>query len=142
MLYPTDTEGKAEDVALLKKAEHIGVNVSDMDRSIAWYTEVLGLTLRKRVKLGESTELAFLPLGDTELELVWKAGQAVEQKREGVVNHLAFTVEDVGATLEHLRQHGVELRNEVPIEVPPLSARIAFFYGPDGEKFELFAPVN
>lgn len=129
-------------MTLLKRVEHIGISVSDMDRSIAWYTEVLGLSLRKRVKLNETTELAFLPLGDTEIELVWKSGQAPEPKREGVVNHLAFTVADVGAALEHLRRHGVELIHQEPVYLGALGAKIAFFYGPDGEKLELFAAVG
>lgn len=123
---------------MLRKAEHIGINVSDMDRSIKWYTEVLGLTLRSRVRLNDTVELAFLPLGDTELELVWRQGQVVDGS-EGVVNHLAFTVDDVAAVLAHLRTHGVKLLNEEPVHIPALGARIAFFHGPDGEKLELFA---
>ncbi len=126
---------------MLKKAEHIGINVSNMERSLKFYTEVLGLKVRSRVRLSEETELAFLPLGtETELELVCHATRPPEPKREGVVNHLAFTVDDVAAALDHLRRHGVELINQEARTVPALHATIAFFYGPDGEKFELFAP--
>lgn len=124
---------------MLRKAEHIGIEVSDMERSIKWYTEVLGLTLRRRVRTSEVTELAFLPIGDTEIELICRSGEYA-YAREGIVNHLAFTVENVGAVLEHLRQHGVELIHEQPVYAERLGSRIAFFRGPDGEKLELFEP--
>jgi lactoylglutathione lyase len=129
-------------ISVLKKAEHVGIRVSDMDRSIAWYTQVLGLTLRKRVRMNEETELAFLPIGEVELELIFKTNQPPEPKREGVVHHLAFTVDDVAEALSRLREHGVELINEEPIYREKLSAQIAFFYGPDGERLELFAPMK
>ncbi len=124
---------------MLKKVEHVGIQVRDLDRSIKFYTEVLGLTLRKRVRLNETTELAFLPLGESELELICKSTEYTFA-REGIVNHLTFTVDDVAAILEHLRKHNVELINQQPSYVERLSTTIAFFWGPDGEKLELFQP--
>ncbi|MDB4894934.1 MAG: glyoxalase [Firmicutes bacterium] len=123
---------------LLRKVEHIGINVSDMDRSIKFYTEVLGLNLRTRVRLSEQSELAFLAIGDAELELV-ATGGAIEHARQGVVNHLAFTVDDVSTVLAHLKKHAVHLLNDEPIVIEPLGVKIAFFHGPDGEKLELFS---
>lgn len=122
---------------MLQKVEHIGIIVSDLDRSIAFYTTVLGLPLRKRVRLNETTELAFLTVGDSEIELIHK-NPPVDAPLDGVVNHVAFTVADVAGTLAHLRRHGVALLNEAPVELGPLGARAAFFRGPDGEKLELF----
>lgn len=122
---------------LLKKVEHIGIMVSDLERSIKWYTDVLGLSLRRRVRLGDTVELAFLTLGGTaEIELVWRAGAA--RAGDGQVSHLAFTVDDVAAAMEHLRSRGVELLSDAPGDRPELGARIAFFRGPDGEMLELF----
>jgi hypothetical protein len=43
--------------------------------------------------------------------------------------------------LERLRKHGVELIHEQPLSVEKLGTRIAFFWGPDGEKLELFEPT-
>jgi lactoylglutathione lyase len=127
---------------MLRKAEHIGIMVTDMDRSIDFYTRVLGLRLRKRVRMSDVTELAFLPIGDTgtEVELICKQGAT--HPRDGVVNHLCFMVDDVAAVLAHLRQHNVELLNDEPIVAENLGGRIAFFRGPDGEKLELFAPFG
>ncbi|MDI7276317.1 MAG: VOC family protein [Anaerolineae bacterium] len=122
---------------MLRKVEHAGIHVRDLDRSIRFYTEVLGLRLRKRVRLNETTELAFLPLGESEIELICKSGEYTFA-REGIVNHLAFRVDDVAGMLDHLRRHEVELIHEQPVSPENLGARIAFFRGPDGEKLELF----
>lgn len=124
---------------MLRKIEHVGIQVRNLDRSIGFYTEVLGLTLRKRVRLNETTELAFLPLGDSEIELICKSTEYIFAK-EGIVNHLTFRVDDVAASLDHLRKHGVELIHQQPLFMEKLGTRIAFFWGPDGEKLELFAP--
>lgn len=123
---------------MLQKVEHIGIQVRDLDRSIRFYTETLGLPLRKRVRLNETTELAFLPLGESEIELICKSTEYTFAK-EGIVNHLTFTVDDVAGTLELLRKHGVELIHEQPLLLESVGARIAFFRGPDGEKLELFS---
>jgi lactoylglutathione lyase len=123
---------------MLQNVDHTGIIVTDMDRSLAWYTTVLGLKLRARVKLGETTELAFLTCGATELELVCRKGAPLPAK-EGRVNHLAFTVADVGQVLSHLRSHGVDLLDQEPRYLPALKSYIAFFNGPDGELFELVA---
>jgi lactoylglutathione lyase len=122
---------------MLHKIEHVGIQVRDLDRSIKFYTEVLGLTLRQRVRLNETTELAFLPLGESEIELICKSAEYTFA-REGIVNHLTFRVDDVAGILDHLRKHGVELIHQQPLALDMLGSRIAFFWGPDGEKLELF----
>jgi lactoylglutathione lyase len=126
---------------MLKQIEHVGIQVRDLDRSIRFYTEVLGLKLRRRVRLNETTELAFLPLGESEIELICKSTEYTFAK-EGIVNHLTFRVDDVAGTLEHLRKHGVELIHQQPLVLETLGSRIAFFWGPDGEKMELLAPTD
>ncbi len=125
---------------MLRKIEHVGIQVRDLDRSLKFYTDVLGLTLRRRVRLNDTTELAFLPLGDSEIELICKSTEYTFAK-EGIVHHLTFRVDDVAAALEHLRNNGVQLIHEQPLFLENLGTRIAFFWGPDGEKLELFAPV-
>ena len=122
---------------MLQKVEHVGIQVRDLDRSIKFYTEVLGLTLRRRLRLNETTELAFLPLGESEIELICRSTEFTFA-REGIVNHLTFRVDDVAGALNHLRQQGVELIHQQPLSLDKLDSRIAFFWGPDGEKLELF----
>ena len=126
--------GHVGGVALLRKAEHIGINVKDIERSIRFYGEVLGLALIERREF-RHLKLAFFKIGDTELELI--EGARGYEEADGVVNHLAFSVDNVDEVLDHLRRHGVELIDAEPREIWD-GCRIAFFRGPDGEKLELF----
>ena len=126
---------------MLRKIEHVGIQVRDLDRSIKFYTDVLGLAIRRRVRLNETTELAFLPVGDSEIELICKSTEYTFAK-EGIVHHLTFRVDDVAAVLDHLRHNGVQLIHEQPMFMENLGTRIAFFWGLDGEKLELFAPIS
>jgi lactoylglutathione lyase len=121
---------------MIRKVEHVAIQVRNLDRSIKFYTEVLGLPLRRRLRLNETTELAYLPLGDFEIELVCKSTEYIYAK-EGIVHHLGFVVDDVADMLDRLRKHGVELIHEQPVFLEKMDVHIAFFWGPDGEKLEL-----
>lgn len=113
---------------------HIGVMVSDLERSVVWYQRVLGLRLVERRQLGQ-TLIAFLAAGEGQalVELVQKSGSYA---RKGVVNHIAFSVPDLDAALARLRVEGVNLEGVEPIPIWD-GGRIAFFEGPDGELLEL-----
>lgn len=119
---------------MLNKLEHAGIMVADMDRAIRFYTQTLGLPLRERRTFG-TVDLAFLSVGDTEIELI--CGDADYVNRDGLVHHLAFTVTDLDSVIDTLRQRGVTFDTPEPTEVWN-GYRIIFFRGPDGEKLELF----
>lgn len=119
---------------MIVKAEHIGIMVNDLGRSVEFYRKVLGLSLIEKRDLPHA-KLAFLKVGDTELELI--EGAKGYEEADGIVNHLAFAVEDLDAVLAHLKQQEVSLIDESPREIWD-GCRIAFFRGPDGEKLELF----
>lgn len=124
---------------MIRKLEHIGVMVTDMDASIRFYTEVLRLQLVKRVQLRPGVELTFLSYQgqeSVELELITGDGSHAEQ---GKVNHIAFTVTDIEAEVERLKSLGVKLIDEQPKTILD-GIKIAFFYGPDGERLEFFQP--
>lgn len=125
---------------MFNKMEHIGVIVNDVDRSIQFYTNVIGMELKRREKLNEEVELAFLAFPGSEnieLELVGRGTNGLSD--QGIVNHIAFTVHNIEETLEHLKAHGVRLQDETPREILD-GMKIAFFFGPDGEKLELVQP--
>ncbi len=114
--------------------DHIGIKAYDMEKSIEFYTGVLGFTLVQRIKPGE-VELVFVKLGDMVVELV-----GVNDSKEfadGVVNHLSIRVSDIFAAVDHLSQHQVEFITPEPVAVG--NGRCNFFFrGPAGEKLELF----
>lgn len=113
------------------RIHHIGIMVSDIEHSIGWYQRVLGCRLADRRELG-TTKLAFMELAGSQIELIQKGGS---YPANGVVNHVAFQVDDLDAAMERLRAEGVSLGDA---RVIPIWAggRIFFFAGPDGEVLE------
>jgi len=118
------------------RMEHVGIMVKDMDESLNFYQNILGLELRSREWLNDKVELAFLFFPEqpsVEVELVY--GGPVEN--EGIVNHLAFRVENIEAELARFKEAGVKLVDEEPRSILHDTVKIAFFQGPNGEKLEL-----
>jgi lactoylglutathione lyase len=113
--------------------DHAGVHVTDLERSITFYTAVFGLSVCERLSLGDE-QLAFLEVGSAWLELMADNG---DSRLTGVVDHFAFEVDELDAWPDRLRQYGVRLLDEAPLDVPALGARILFCLGPDDERIEL-----
>jgi len=126
---------------MIVKLEHIGILAKNMDESIKFYSEILGMRLVERVWLNEKVELAFLSFPGQEsvqVELVGRDPSGVAE--EGIVNHLALTVSDIDAVISKLKQLGYDIPDEYPRTILD-GRKIAFFKGPSGEKLELFQPA-
>lgn len=116
--------------------EHTGIAVADLDRSIAFYCDLLGLTLRLR-----KPNAAFLeaPGGMLELFGTPGAGRAVDVPvGTAGIRHVTFAVDDVEATVALLEASGVEI-TERPRDAfnTELIRRVAFCRDPDGIQVEL-----
>lgn len=119
---------------------HTMLRVGDLDRSIAFYTNVLGMQLLRRndYPAGEFT-LAFIGYGDetenTVLELTYNWG--VDKYELGTAfGHIALEVPDVYAACEKMRAAG----GKIIREAGPMNAGttiIAFLEDPDGYQIEL-----
>ncbi|KZE69433.1 hypothetical protein AWM68_03985 [Fictibacillus phosphorivorans] len=116
--------------------EHTGIMVSNMDDSIAFYTEVLGLKLIDRFDhTSVPVELAFLGVNEKVLvELI--AGYTGEVTNEGKVHHIAFSVTNIEEKYEWLKEKGVGMKDKEITELP--NGKYFFFYGPDEESLEFF----
>jgi len=117
------------------KFEHIGIMVADMEASIKFYTEVMGLTLTDRQPRDNGVELVFLTLGDWELELI--GGVSGYLEGDAQLNHLAFTVENLEAAKKHVQSHVPDVEFTPDLQLWD-GLRCSFFRGPNGEKLELF----
>ncbi|WP_248928442.1 VOC family protein [Paenibacillus hamazuiensis] len=125
---------------MIHKLEHTGVFVNDMDASVKFYTEVLGMKLVKRGRLADGVELGFLAFPGSENVEIELIGRGSDDKPDnGKVAHIAFTVTDIEAELIRLKNLGVKMIDETPRVILD-GDKIGFFFGPDGERLELFEP--
>ncbi|OOE12257.1 VOC family protein [Fictibacillus arsenicus] len=116
--------------------EHTGIMVTNMEKSLSFYTEILGLKLLDRFDhTSVPVELVFLGLEEKVLvELI--AGYPEEVTNEGKVHHLAFSVTNIEEKFEILKGKGVQLKDNEITELP--NGKYFFFYGPDEESLEFF----
>ena len=120
------------------------LRVGDLQRSIAFYTEVLGMQLLRTTQRPEQQyDLAFLGYGrnpeHAEIELTYNHG--VDRYELGTAyGHIAIGVPDVAATCAAVRQKAAALGGAITREPGPVkggSTVIAFITDPDGYKIEL-----
>ena len=122
--------------------EHVGMTSGDLDRTIAFYRDLLGLKLVLRKPSGQG-EVAFLDAGGGMLEIFAQPGQTIERARdvpphEAGMRHLTFAFDSVDATIEKLEAAGVEvLEAPRPAFFTEMIARVAFVRDPDGIIVEL-----
>jgi len=115
------------------KVDHIGIAVKNLDESLKFYTEVLGLKCEATEVVEEQkVKVAFLPCGDSELELLESTasdgpiGKFIEKNGEGI-QHIALRVENIDSSLEYLKEKGMRLIDEKP-RYGAGGARIAFLH--------------
>lgn len=116
------------------------LRVKDLDASLAFYTEALGMRLlRKNDYPGGQFTLAFVGYGDEAdhavIELTHNWGKS-EYELGDAFGHVAIGVEDIYATCERLRGLGVKITRE-PGPMKHGSTVIAFVEDPNGYKVEL-----
>lgn len=112
---------------------HVGIVVSDIVRSADFYMNLIGCTHTETYE-SEDIILVYLMLSNQTLELIcYKNPQ--ERSNRGVVDHIAFEVEDIAIAIDRLRQAGIRFAFESPKRIH--NKQIVFFYGPDGERLEL-----
>lgn len=102
----------------IKKIDHIGIAVSDLESAKDFYTKALGLKVEREENL-EGMQIAFIPVGRVNLELIQSAtdegviAKFIARRGEGV-HHIAYEVDDVSSALEELKVQGVKLVDEAP----------------------------
>ncbi|MDP2041988.1 MAG: methylmalonyl-CoA epimerase [Algoriphagus sp.] len=104
----------------MRKIEHIGIAVADLEKSNELFTRLLGIKHYKTESVeGEGVETSFFQVGDTKVELLQASrpdspiAKYLEKKSEGV-HHIAFDVEDIHAEIKRLKEAGFEILNETP----------------------------
>ncbi|MFE6199305.1 VOC family protein [Streptomyces sp. NPDC057838] len=124
---------------------HVGVNVTDIERSLAFYRAVFDFDVLAEGK-EDDRRWAFLGRGDRLLVALWQQSTGVFPTDRPGLHHLSFqvdTVEEVKATEEVLRGLGTEFAYDgvVPHGENGTSGGI-FFTDPDGIRLEIYAPTG
>ncbi len=123
---------------------HTMIRVGNLQRSIDFYTQVLGMTLlRTTERPDQKYDLAFVGYGrnpeHAEIELTYNHG--VEKYELGnAFGHIAIGVPDVAGTCAAVRDKAAALGGAVTREAGPVkggTTMIAFITDPDGYKIEL-----
>lgn len=104
----------------IKRIHHVAVVVDDMDQALSFWQEGLGIALHElRDVPAESSQVAFLPLAGSEVELVRPTSDdsgiaKYLAKRGPGMHHICLEVDDMIGMLAGLRAKGVRLINEEP----------------------------
>ncbi len=120
----------------VKKLLHTRMRVSDMDQTIAFYTNILGLEVLERKTSPRGSHLAFLKVPNSEelIELTSFPPSGPVTVQEDLV-HLAFQVDNLDDTIASLNAQGVKITDG-----PTHSSsgnRFIFIDAPDGYEIEL-----
>lgn len=117
----------------MKKVDHIGIAVKNLDETIPYYTETLGLTLLKVEEVAsESVRVAFVDAGNVKLELLEPMSEQsaiysfIEKKGEGI-HHIAFGVEGIEERMGELRTKGIRILSDKP-KIGAGGAQVAFLH--------------
>lgn len=158
-----DSYREPETTSVFSRGEiEIGVVVSDLERSVQFYTEVLGMTktggfavdeeLSRKAGLTEGTpiQVTVLKLIDSPNSPSWKLmsfSDSPDQKPTNYINegrgvrYVTFFVNDLAMMVESLKKHNVKMLGETPIELPDGSMFI-LIQDPDGIFVELIGPTT
>jgi lactoylglutathione lyase len=122
---------------------HTSIRTSNMDRSIDFYTRLMGLKLLSRTEIPQNNaEIAFLqdPEGKgARLELTFyrKQKKFIQAEYENrVFDHIAFDIKNMEQTISTVRKEKVTITDE-PFKLGPKGPLIAFIEDPDGTLIEL-----
>ncbi|MFM8424772.1 MAG: methylmalonyl-CoA epimerase [Chloroflexota bacterium] len=104
----------------IKAINHVAVVVEDMEKSLAFWRDALGIKLHElRDVPAEKSQVAFLPLAGAEVELVMPttddSGIAKYLAKRGQgMHHLCLEVDDIEGMMAQLKAKNIRLINEVP----------------------------
>jgi methylmalonyl-CoA/ethylmalonyl-CoA epimerase len=105
---------------MLRKIEHLGIAVDNIEESLKMYETLLGTSCYKTESVeSEGVKTAFLQVGESKIELLEASNPSspiakfLEKKGPGI-HHIAFDVEDIEAEITRLSAEGFELIHTTP----------------------------
>ncbi len=138
----------------LLRLTHIGICVSDLERSLRYYRDLLGFAYEHELSVegepsdtllrlrGVNLRAVYLTRDGLRIELLYFASPPAPPARTRVMNergltHLSFRVADLDATLDALRAAGERVLEETVIRFPEVQSGAGMVVDPDGQLIEL-----
>ena len=103
----------------------ITLTVNNMEDSVKFYQEIVGLSISKRYPAGPGMEICFLGEGETKVELIYNPNQKAPGNVEGI--SLGFEIESVDEKIQFIKEKGLEVAGG-PFQPNP---HIKFFFVKD-----------
>ncbi|MCX7707322.1 MAG: methylmalonyl-CoA epimerase [Anaerolineae bacterium] len=104
----------------IKRIDHIAIVVENLERALGVYRDALGMTVSDIREMPEQdVKMAFLPAGDSEIELLEPINpdsgiaRYLTKRGEGL-HHICLEVDNIEATLADLKAKGAQLIDETP----------------------------
>lgn len=118
---------------MVNKVDHIGIAVKNLDEALKFYEDTLGIKCESiEVVEDQKVRVAFLPIGDTEVELLESTSddgavaKFIEKRGEGV-QHIAYRVDNIEEAIEEMKAKGIRMIDEEP-RYGAGGAKIAFLH--------------
>jgi glyoxylase I family protein len=139
----------------LVRLTHVGLCVSDLERSVRFYRDGLGFHLRSRFEISGEPTATLLQLKDVDLQAVYLerdgtriellyyrapghlAGESPRPLNRLGLTHLSLRVDDLDGTLKALVAAGARIVDASRIDIPAFEAAAVFVTDPDGTLIEL-----
>ncbi len=117
----------------IKKINHVALVVEDIETTLQFWRDALGLKVEKITEVPkEESVVAFLPIGNCEIELVQPTSTASGvakylKKRGSGMHHLCLEVKEINKVMEGLVERGVQMIHEIPVQAED-GRRYAFIH--------------
>ena len=131
---------------MIKTIDHIGIMTNDLQKSVEFYTDVLGFSISAKIEMDDvGLSAIFVEKNGSKIELMGyrdeipKRSEGIEIRLGGssitINDHITFSVDDIGATVNDLKEKGVVFCLE-PVQLEG-GMKLASFKDPDGMLIEL-----
>ena len=107
---------------MINKIDHLGIAVQNLDETVKYYEEALGLKCEHREEVeSQKVRVAFFNVGGTHIELLEPTSpespiaKFLEKNPNGGIHHVAYATDDIMGQLAKAKAAGVRLLNETPM---------------------------
>lgn len=121
---------------------HVGIFVNNLEESKQFYADILGAEAVWNCQFGGKANndftVSIVQNNTAILELVER--RESDERKDGVIDHIAFKVDDLAGVMEQLAAKGIQFETEEPVYEASMlknGSKWIFFRGPSGEHIEL-----